>query len=485
MTKFPWGYNLCGIGGDDKQLPSRYPFKLSIIAMNDQEKTKDQLVSELRELRRKFSEMESQIYSGKVGDSEAEPSLRGSLNSSEDEFTSEAFESTQTLQLDNLFTRDITASGSFDIRGDIWATTFGKVLQSLPIPVALVDLSGIIMVYNQAWRRISRDDFRIIDRPFLDFFPSVDIRTSVEKAWQEVIRERKPNVIETRLKIGANNIWARITLRSIRIVDKRAVLAIFEDLTTERRQYIAVEKQRASLKKTNEALKTEVLRRKEVEAMLRRSLDRQEALLREIHHRVNNNLQIMSSLLRLQAAKVTEDESRAELQEAGIRIQSMALVFEKLYGSDQASRFSAQGYVSGLLNYLVQAYEPVGKRVKVDLQVNHIEIGVEIGVIIGLILCELISNCLKHAFPGDRNGAIQVILKEKDQNRLILVVKDDGVGLPDDVDLDSGSLGFVLVKTLLRQLDGDILINRESGTEFSLDIKREIKRPDPLDMEPV
>lgn len=445
--------------------------------MNDKEKTKDQLVSELVDLKRKVSELEHLMFSGRVRDNGVQATESGILNSSEDEFTSEAFESTQTLRLDNLLTRDITSSGSFDIRGDIWATTFGKVLQSLPIPVALVDLSGLIMVNNQAWRRISGDDLKIIDKRFLDLFPTGDIKASVEKALQEVIGERKPNVIETRLKIGATNIWARITLRSIRIVDKRAVLALFEDLTTERKQYLAVAKQRANLKRTNEALETEVKRRKEVEAKLRRSLDRQEVLLREVHHRVKNNLQIMSSLLRLQASKVSEDAWRELLQEAGMRIQSMALVFEKLHGSDQASRLSAQGYVSGLVNYLVQAYDPIGRRVNIQLKIDHLEIGVEIGVIIGLILCELISNCLKHAFPGDRTGAIQISLKEKDQKRLNLVVKDDGVGLPESVDLDSGSLGLGLVKLLLIQLDGSIQINRESGTEFILDIRREIKRP--------
>jgi two-component sensor histidine kinase len=292
-----------------------------------------------------------------------------------------------------------------------------------------------------------------------------------------VIDTRRPNVVETGLILGKDPTWSRITFRSIRIVETRAVLALFEDLTNERKQFLAVERQKQVVSEANASLKQEVARRKRVEGMLRKSLDEKELLLREAHHRVNNNLQIMSSLLRLQASKTSEAEQKAALKEAGDRIHSMALVFEKLYRSERVSKLNLKAYVSGLVNYLVQSYDPVGQRVRVLLDVKDMEIDVEIGAILGLALCELLSNALKHAFPDNREGRIYLKLMNVGQGRLELVVEDDGVGLPKGVDSHSGSLGLSLVGSLARQLGGSLDIQGGKGARFRLEFNSEAQRP--------
>jgi PAS domain S-box-containing protein len=445
--------------------------------MLDRDKTREQLIEEIEGLRQRVLDLETFILSS----SEESPSRPSAHHEPRDipgsGKESAAFDATQTLYLDQLLTRDITDSGSFDIRGDIWATTFGKVLQSLPIPVSLIDLSGKIMVFNQAWLRMAPACDDLTDKPFMDLFPEGGMKKMVRETLDEVIENRAPKLVETGLVIGGKAIWARITFRSIRIVDTRAVLALFEDLTNERKQYLAAEKRKAAANEANATLKHEVNRRKRVEEMLRKSLDEKEILLREIHHRVNNNLQIMSSLLRLQASKTDEVERKAIVKEVGDRIQSMALVFEKLYRSKHVAKLNSRGYISGLVNYLAQSYEPIGRRVKLVTDVEDLEIDVEVGGAMGLILCELLSNALRHAFPGERTGTVSVTLRSISGNRMELMVKDDGVGLPEGIEEGSGSLGLSLIEALSRQMGGSVEVRRDNGALFRLELNMEAQRP--------
>jgi two-component system, cell cycle sensor histidine kinase and response regulator CckA len=171
---------------------------------------------------------------------------------------------TETLDLSSLLTRDLTFSGSFDIRGDIWATTFGKLTQALPLPALLIDQNCNIVVANQACGRISREYEKILDTPFSGLFPDPPTARKLQALVEEVFANRKPKVGEGIIEIGEGKIWGRITLRSIRIMENRLVLVLVEDLTPQKRQLVLKHK-------LNEELKREIAQRERAESRLAES----------------------------------------------------------------------------------------------------------------------------------------------------------------------------------------------------------------------
>src|SRR5205807_8773463 len=172
--------------------------------------------------------------------------------------------------------------------------------------------------------------------------------------------------------------------------------------------------------------------RRRAEELIQASLREKEALLREIHHRVKNNLQITSSLLRLQASKIADAAVRQLLRESQDRIRSMALVHEMLYRSQDLARVDFPQYVRELVPQLFRSYN-AGGRVRYRVELDEIVFGVDLAVPCGLIINELVANALKHAFPGDRRGEICVRMS-LEQDRYWLSVEDDGVGFPAGLD---------------------------------------------------
>jgi hypothetical protein len=186
------------------------------------------------------------------------------------------YETTESIELKSLFTRDITSSGSFDVRSGIWATTFGKVIQALPIPTFLVDESLNITLANQACGRFTFDYERVQGRPFANIVGGAQAGEKAETLVQEVFFDRSPRVGEGTLTIGDAMIWARLTFRPIRILSDRYVLVLVEDLTREKVQLhenerlrreleLRVERRTAQLRKSNEELKQEIAERERAE----------------------------------------------------------------------------------------------------------------------------------------------------------------------------------------------------------------------------
>lgn len=205
------------------------------------------------------------------------------------------------------------------------------------------------------------------------------------------------------------------------------------------------------------------------------SLFEKETLLKEIHHRVKNNLQIISSLLNLQSGQIDDPFFREKYNVSRDRIRSMALVHEKLYESENLSLIDFGDYVLSLANSLNVSYNPGDSRIRMKLDVaeNAGLFKIETAIPCGLILNELLSNSFKYAFPENRKGTIDVFFgctqEMEKQNEYCLSVKDDGVGLPEDLDPDTTeSLGFQLITILADQLNAKLLVNREEGTEVSL-----------------
>jgi PAS domain S-box-containing protein len=217
------------------------------------------------------------------------------------------------------------------------------------------------------------------------------------------------------------------------------------------------------------AIRTDITERKNAEAALEESLAEKETLLKETHHRVKNNLQLISSLLQLQAGYIEDPGALAVFRDGQNRIRSMALIHEKLYQSSSLARIDMAEYIRSLTNMLVHTHHTRTSKVSLHLQVQAVSLNLDTAIPLGLMLNELLSNCLEHAFPDHRAGAIRVSLQRAGDGQLALTVADTGVGLPEQLDWErTPTLGLRLIRILTEQLHGSLEIQRQPGTTVTL-----------------
>jgi two-component sensor histidine kinase len=207
--------------------------------------------------------------------------------------------------------------------------------------------------------------------------------------------------------------------------------------------------------------------RKKAQEQIKASLREKEILLKEIHHRVKNNLQIISSLLNLQAEYLKDTQTIAIFKDSQNRIQSMAIVHEKLYQSEDLATINLSDYIQDLVSNLSYSYEVNLESIVFKIDVEDVLLDIDTAIPCGLIINELISNSLKYAFPRGKSGEIWIKLKSSAKNQLRLIVSDNGMGLPENFDFNNTeSLGLQLVDALTIQLKGTIEIDRARGTKF-------------------
>jgi PAS domain S-box-containing protein len=244
--------------------------------------------------------------------------------------------------------------------------------------------------------------------------------------------------------------WVRLTARALRNGEgvARFVLARCDDVTEDRQQLAA----------------------------LQAALAEREVLLREVHHRVKNNLQIISSLLNLRLQTPSDPAARDLLRESQLRIKAIALVHQRLYSSASFARIDLEDYVCSLVANVRDAYAPLNPPVEVSLDVARVSVCMEHGIRLGLILTELVANAFKHAFVGRRAGCVRIGIRPVDDQRLEARVEDDGVGLPEDLARRSAnSLGLALVRNFVEQLRGGLSFESQpgAGTRFRFVFLRE------------
>ena len=199
----------------------------------------------------------------------------------------------------------------------------------------------------------------------------------------------------------------------------------------------------------------DITERKTAEEQLLASLREKEAMLKEIHHRVKNNLAVVSSLFYLQSTYTSDAPTRKILQESQDRVRSMALVHEILYGSEDLGIVDFGTYAAGLAQQLIRTYSLGEGSVKLRTELAPVRLSVDRAIPCGLILNEMMTNALKHAFPGGGRGTVHLVLRDK-PGECLLEVSDDGVGPPPGLDFEKAqSFGLRLIRTLSRQLDGD------------------------------
>ncbi len=216
----------------------------------------------------------------------------------------------------------------------------------------------------------------------------------------------------------------------------------------------------------------DISRRKEAEKKISDSLKEKEVLLAEIHHRVKNNLAVISGLLQMQIWETDDETAEGALKDSQMRVQSIALIHEKLYQSDKLSYIQFDRYISGLLDAIERTYRESDSEVSVDIktELESVALNITQAIPCSLLLNELIVNAYKYAFGEQQKGTIHIRLQKPDEE-VHLEVADDGMGLPEDYSKGESSLGLSLVRTLVEQLEGDLEINNSEGVSFSIRFK--------------
>jgi PAS domain S-box-containing protein len=254
---------------------------------------------------------------------------------------------------------------------------------------------------------------------------------------RDVMRTKRPLTFETRLALAGHDLFFEITIYPA--VSGLSVVA--RDVTERHRAEEAVEA----------------------------SLREKEALLKEIHHRVKNNLQIISSLLSLQSQQIRNRKALDALTESQARVRSMALIHEQLYQSQDLAHIDFSQYVRDLAAHLFRTYVTQGPNVRLIVDVRNVFLDADHAIACGMIINELVSNALKHAFAGGLQGTLRIATEWEDEEVLRLVVADSGRGIPASVDhTNTPSLGLKLVRMLADQLKGTVELSRKDGTAFTV-----------------
>lgn len=378
----------------------------------------------------------------------------------------------------------ILANAFNQMVSDLSKTTVSKayvdnILQSMGDPLIVLDRRALILRVNQATLSLlGYEEDELIGRHIRMIFPEGDI---VESGIDQLIDDGVIANIEKYIKAADGRlipVFFSFSVMAAPDGQPSGIVCVAKDITERKRSEEAlhrahdelelrVRQRTAELARANEALEGEVAVRKQAEEKIRASLQEKEVLLKEIHHRVKNNLQVISSLLFLNARKVRDKRTSDLFSDSQHRIRSMALIHEKLYQSADLARIRFQEYVRNLTHYLLRSYGAGAAPIDLQIDVEDVALEIDTAIPLGLIINELVSNAFKHAFPDGRGGVIRIGLHSDNDNHYVLDICDNGVGFPRDVDFrQTDSLGMQLVNNLVSQLGGAIELTNGNGSEF-------------------
>lgn len=219
-----------------------------------------------------------------------------------------------------------------------------------------------------------------------------------------------------------------------------------------------------------EHLTREIKKREKIQNDLKHSLKEKDVLLKEVHHRVKNNLQMVESLLNLQLSELEDDTQAAPVVDSKNRVRSMALVHETLYRSGKLSAVNIKKYIEGLVNPLLESLKPPDVTIELSYDIEQIFLDLDAAVACGLIINELVNNSVKHAFRQTKTGAISISMKRAESERIVLQIEDNGIGMPPENYISNpGTLGLQIVRLIAEgQLEGDVRVKSEHGLTFTI-----------------
>ena len=268
--------------------------------------------------------------------------------------------------------------------------------------------------------------------------------------------------IASQIAVGINN-----TITFSKLEEHKKQLQLSRDQLEQR-----VEERTAELKQVNRDLSQEIEERQKTETRLRESIKEKEILVREVYHRVKNNLQIVASLLDMTKRRAKHPETIDLLSEAHAKVYTMSLIHTQLYQSDRFDEINMGRNLRDLVEHLEQLYGHT-KNVTAHIDTESFYLSVTQAVPCALALNEVISNAFKYAYPEQKGGRIEITQKLSKDNKVFIRVKDHGIGIPDSLDIEkTETLGLKLIRNLvLRQLNGDLQIRKQNGTEVLIEFK--------------
>ena len=350
--------------------------------------------------------------------------------------------SNQTITLQEEITERKQAEKDLKLQQEL----FESIFLSIPVMITIYQPEINMMKLNKNFEETvgwTNEDIKTIDL-MEKCYPDPEYREKAAEYMQAATNEWREFQIKTKPGNLIDSIWS-----NIRLTDNTQI-GIGIDITD----------------------------RKKFDDKIKASLKEKETLLQEIHHRVKNNLSVISSLLGLQITNTNDPKLTAALDDSRSRVNSMSMIHEVLYQSESLSQVDMKTYLSKLANDMARNYE-IASSVKIDVDIEDVKIGAKQASPVGLIVNEMITNSFKYAFADKQNGEIRISLTETD-GRFGLKYSDNGSGIPDNVDLDNPtSMGLRLIKILSEgQLDGSVQLNRDHSTCFIVDFDKEEKTAD-------
>ena len=300
-----------------------------------------------------------------------------------------------------------------------------------------------------------------------DLLPCVEIG-------QRGIASGEPFELEFRLKRASDGAYRWHLAKWVPYHDlDGSILRWFGAATDMHEQKLAKERLETEVKSRTAAMQLLEVK----EGQLVRSLAEKNTLLQEVHHRVKNNLQVISSLLRMQGEVLKDQTASAALKESHQRVLSMALIHEQLYGNQEMDQIDFADFTQTLVSELFRSYAGTAKRVSHRMNVDEVRLQIDQAIPCGLILNELVTNALKYAYPNGKRGEVVIDLRETDGGMVTLAVSDQGVGLPAGFDwTHSESMGLPIVDLLTQQLGGTLAVRTSPGASFTIEFPRDIKK---------
>jgi len=346
--------------------------------------------------------------------------------------------------------RDITASKKAEEELRLSEERHRAIYDQAYIGIARIAKMGRFLLVNQRLSdMIGYSPEELYKKTFYELVLESEVESSLQ-SWDDLLSGKITNFSkeQTYVRNDGRHINANVTVSLVRDANDAPnyFVAVFEDITE----------------------------RRENDKKLQDSLREKEVLLKEVHHRVKNNMQVISSILNLQSSYIDDEMALSILRESQDRIKSMSFVHESLYQSDTLSEVNFAEYIRNIATNLYHSYGRPQGGIDLRFDLEPVFINLDTSIPCGLVINELVSNALKYAFEGREKGTIDIHLSRLSEKKLRLKVEDDGVGLPENFDVETAeSLGLQLVTTLATQVSGTLTVERENGTRFTLDFKEQ------------